>query len=105
MIKASMIAYSTAVGPSSDTRNRLMLVADRSMMAPQLKKARPALDQPVRKAYPARKCRQELARPIFADSAEGDGSYRCCRCNVAEYPASDTRLLTIGNCFRIETGR
>jgi hypothetical protein len=30
-----MMAYSTAVGPSSDTRKRLTLVADRNMIAPQ----------------------------------------------------------------------
>src|SRR5262245_22885410 len=36
MIRASMMAYSTAVGPSSETRKCLMPVTDRSMMPPQL---------------------------------------------------------------------
>jgi hypothetical protein len=41
MIRASMTAYSTAVGPSSETRKRLILSAIGRMISPVLKKPWP----------------------------------------------------------------
>jgi hypothetical protein len=92
MIMASMTAYSTAVGPSSETRKRLILSAMGRMISPRTQKALARWEFAVMKAYAGWRRRQESGWP--------DGYGFCgrgpTRSHISEMPAACCGISRIG---------